>query len=209
VNNLACEGITRKVNLVGDTMYDAVLQLTQIARNRSTILQDLGLNSKGYLLTTVHRAHNTDLPENLINILSALVKIGDPIVFPVHPRTRQRIAELDGMFSFDRPMCNVKLIDPIGYLDMLVLEANARVILTDSGGIQKEAFFLDVPCVTLRSETEWVETVQAGWNVLTGTDPRKIIETVQSKSWPNFRPQQIFGAGDAALRILATLASSC
>jgi UDP-N-acetylglucosamine 2-epimerase len=207
VNNLSREGITAKVNLVGDTMYDSVLQLTQIARKRSTILQDLDLKSKGYLLATVHRAHNTDLPENLINILSALVKIGEPIIFPVHPRTRQRIAELDGMFSFDRPMGNVRLIDPTGYLDMLVLEDNARVILTDSGGIQKEAFFLDVPCVTLRSETEWMETVQAGWNVLTGTDSRKIIETVRRKSWPNFRPRQIFGAGDASWRILSILAS--
>ncbi|MCK4791226.1 MAG: UDP-N-acetylglucosamine 2-epimerase [Desulfobacteraceae bacterium] len=146
---------------VGDTMYDAVLEFSEIARQRSTILQDLGLKSKGYLLATVHRPYNTDVPENLHNILTAFFEIGEPIIFPIHPRTRQRIAEF-GLGNPQSEIRNLQFIDPVGYLDMLVLEQHAQLILTDSGGIQKEAYFFGVPCVTLRPETEWVETVEAG-----------------------------------------------
>jgi len=154
VDNLAREGITQGVHLVGDMMYDAVLQFAEIARQRSTILQDLGLEPKGYLVATVHRPYNTDVPENLRNILTAFLEIGEPIVFPVHPRTRRKIAQLDGTFGLERATRNVRMIEPVGYLDMLVLEQNARLILTDSGGMQKEAYFFSVPCVTLRPETE-------------------------------------------------------
>jgi UDP-N-acetylglucosamine 2-epimerase len=179
VDNLAKEGITQGVHLVGDTMYDAVLQFGEIARQRSTILQDLGLQPKGYLLATVHRQSNTDNPENLRNILAAFAAIEEPVIFPVHPRTRQKISEL-GFFNLKSKIQNPKFIDPVGYLDMLELERNARLILTDSGGMQKEAYWLGVPCVTLREETEWVETVQAGWNVLVGHQVDEILYQLSS-----------------------------
>ena len=213
VDNLAKEGLTQGVHLVGDTMYDAGLQFGEIARQRSTILQDLGLQPKGYLLATVHRQANTDIPGNLRNILAAFAEIEEPIIFPVHPRTRQKIAEL-GLYNPKSETCaepgrsirNPKFIEPVGYLDMLMLEQSARLILTDSGGIQKEAYWLGVPCVTLRDETEWVETVQAGWNITVGTDVARIKEAVRHWQAPDARPP-LFGDGKAAYAILKVLAS--
>jgi len=196
VDNLAKEGITRGVHLVGDTMYDAVLQFSEIAIQRSTILQDLGLKPKGYLLATVHRASNTDNPANLQNILSAFAEIDEPVIFPVHPRTRQKINELDTVAG-KSTMHNLQFIDPVGYLDMLVLEQSARMILTDSGGMQKEAYFFGTPCITLRSETEWIETVESGWNVLTDADSTQIINRVHSFTPPPARPT-FYGSGHAA-----------
>jgi len=173
VDNLAREGVTNGVYLVGDTMYDAVLQFSSIARKRSTILEELGLESKTYLLTTIHRPYHTDIPENLRNIFQAFAEIGEIIVFPAHPRTSKKIAALESSFSQGLAPGNIKMIEPVGYLDMLVLEENARFILTDSGGMQKEAYFFGVPCITLRPETEWVET---GWNVVAGADISAIVE---------------------------------
>jgi UDP-GlcNAc3NAcA epimerase len=152
VDNLAKEGVTKGVYLVGDTMYDAVLQFAEIARLRSTILQDLGLKPKSYLLATVHRPYNTDVPENLRNILAAFAEIEELIIFPVHPRTRQKMTEF-GLLNPQSETCaepsrsirNPKLIEPVGYLDMLVLEQHARMILMDSGGMQKEAYFSPCP----------------------------------------------------------------
>jgi UDP-N-acetylglucosamine 2-epimerase len=211
VDNLAREGITQGVHLVGDTMYDAVLQFAEIACQRSTILQDLDLKPKGYLLATVHRPYNTDNPENLRNILAALAEIEEPIIFPIHPRTRRRIVE----FELDNPLpetCagpsrsirNPKFIDPVGYLDMLMLEQRARMILTDSGGMQKEAYFFGVPCVTLRSETEWVETVEAGWNVVVGADSNQIADVIYNFVSPVERPP-LFGEGRAAERVIGLI----
>lgn len=208
VNNLRREGITKGIALVGDPMYDAMLQFAEIARQRSTILQDLDLNSKEYLLATVHRPYNADEPATLRNILSAFVEIGEPIIFPVHPRTRQRIAQLNGIFGSGHSAGNVRLIEPVGYLDMLVLQENARAILTDSGGMQKEAFFFGVPCVTLRPETEWVETVETGWNVVAGTDPDSIVQATRRNSRPGDRPPEVFGSGNAAALIVAALDSN-
>ena len=212
VDNLAREGITQGVHLVGDTMYDAVLQFAEIARQRSTILQDLGLKPKSYLLATVHRPYNTDIPENLCNILAVLAEIEEPIIFPIHPRTRQRIVEfgLDNPRSetyteHSRSIRNPKLIEPVGYLDMLVLEQHARMILTDSGGMQKEAYFFGVPCVTLRPETEWVETVRAGWNVVVAASRAQIVRAVNGREWPQETPPAVFGDGRAAHGIVAQL----
>jgi len=204
VDNLAREGITQGVHLVGDTTYDAALQFAEIACQRSTILQDLGLQPKGYLLATVHRPYNTDILDNLCNILTAFVEIGEPIVFPIHPRTGKRMAEvgLDNVPTCQRS--NLQLIDPVGYLDMLVLEQNARLILTDSGGMQKEAYFFGVPCVTLREETEWVETVEAGWNILVGADSEKILDAVGNFE-PNGHRPPFFGDGRASERIVEIL----
>lgn len=202
VKNLENEGVTKGVHLVGDTMYDAVLHFSNIANKRSNILKDLNLIEKGYLLATVHRNYNTDIHENLRNILTAFVNIGEPVIFPVHPRTRKQIAELNGMFDFSSS--NVKIIDPVSYLDMLVLEQNAKVILTDSGGMQKEAYFFRVPCVTLRPETEWLETVDAGWNRVVGADRERIFDAVKNVNIPNQQPD-LFGTGDTAFRIAAIM----
>ena len=184
------------VTNVGDTMYDAVMQFSEIARKQSTILEDLGLTSKEYLLATVHRPYNTDIPENLQNILAAFLEIDEPIVFPVHPRTKQCL--INSTFKIQNS--KLRCIPPVGYLDMLMLEQNAKAILTDSGGMQKEAYFFGVPCVTMRTETEWVETVEAGWNVVVGADREKIVEAVRSLKSDNPRPK-VYGDGRAGERI--------
>jgi UDP-N-acetylglucosamine 2-epimerase len=204
VDNLKREGIDVGVHLVGDTMYDAVLQFGQIARNRSTILDDLGLTSKRYLLATVHRPYNTDVPQNLRSILAAFAELGDTVVFPVHPRTHVKLSEY-GMVSSHSAYSNLRMIEPVGYLDMLMLEQNAKIILTDSGGMQKEAYFFSVPCVTLRPETEWVETVDTGWNVVVGADRRRIVEAASQTSWPE-KTCQPYGDGTAARTIVSRLA---
>jgi len=204
MDNLAEEGITESVHLVGDTMYDAVLQFVEVARARSAIIQDLGLDTGGYLLATVHRAYNTDVPSNLHSILSAFLETDEPVIFPVHPRTRRMIAELDETLEVELENGNVRMIQPVGYLDMLMLEQNARLILTDSGGIQKEAYFFGVPCVTLRPETEWVETVEAGWNVLVGADRGRIAKAICNSVQPLER-SELLGDGKAAERIVGLI----
>ena len=210
VDNLAREGITGEaphrvgVHWVGDTMYDAVLQFSEIAQKRSTILKDLELEPKKYLLATIHRPYNTDNPENLRNILSAFAEIDETIVFPVHPRTRQKLAEF-GLDNLHSTIRNLKSIEPVGYLDMLMLEQNARLILTDSGGMQKEAYFFAVPCVTLRPETEWIETVAAGWNVLAGADRKGVVSAING-DWPSKNQDNLFGDGHAAVKIVEFLA---
>jgi UDP-N-acetylglucosamine 2-epimerase len=204
IKNLAQEGITRGAHLVGDVMYDAVLQFVEIANQRSTILSDLDLKPKEYLLATVHRPYNTDFNENLENILAALREIGERVIFPVHPRTRQRLTQL-GLDKAQSANENLQFVWPTGYLDMLMLEQNARLILTDSGGVQKEAYFFAVPCVTLRPETEWVETVDTGWNVIVGANRSQIRNAVSEKQWPEGSPPPLFGNGRAAHRIVAEL----
>ena len=201
VDNLRREGLTAGVHLVGDTMYDAVLQFAELACKRSTILPELGLEPKGYLLATVHRPYNTNVPANLGAILGALMEIDEPVVFPIHPRTRAQIKQL-GLRTLTP---NLRLLNPVGYLDMLNLEQDARLILTDSGGMQKEAFFFGVPCLTLRPETEWVETVQAGWNTLVAADKNEILRQVQDGVPPSAAPPTIFGDGHAAHKIASIL----
>ena len=215
VDNLQAEGIinldnttphssrlTPHVHLVGDTMYDAVLQFSEIARRQSTILEDLKIKPKEYLLATVHRPSNTDIPENLQNIISAFLEINEPIIFPVHPRTKKILESFSP--SLLTPYSSLKMIPPVGYLDMLTLEQNAKAILTDSGGMQKEAYFFGVPCVTLRSETEWVETVEAGWNVVVGADGTRIVDAVRSFKTDKPRPE-LYGDGQTAEKIVQKL----
>lgn len=168
---------------VGDVMYDAVLLYSELAQQKSDILSRLGLAPGGYALATVHRAENTDDPERLHAIFTGLANIareGLPVIVPLHPRTRHALAPL--LPRSPAPL--LKLIDPVSYLDMLILEKNARVVLTDSGGVQKEAFFFRVPCVTLREETEWVETVEAGWNILVGCAPEGIVQAALATFHP-------------------------
>ena len=154
------------------------------------------------MLATVHRAGNTDDAQNLAGIMSALGEVGEAVVLPLHPRTRKALEEA----SISLPG-NVKWIEPVSYLEMLSLEKNARVILTDSGGVQKEALWLGVPCVTLREETEWVETVECGWNRLVGVNPARIVEAVGARR-PEGSPPQLYGDGHASERIAAILAGS-
>lgn len=183
-----CEGMppsaftlnSQLVFQVGDVMYDSVLFNTELAGSASAIMARLGLSRKSYFLATVHRAENTDDARNLRGILSAFGRMaasGSRIVLPVHPRTKKTIQTFQSAsdHAVATAIEKIDFIDPVGYLDMMMLETNATAIFTDSGGVQKEAFFLKVPCITLREETEWVETVQAGWNCLTGADPEKIL----------------------------------
>ncbi len=200
VTNLEHEGIQNGVHLVGDTMLDAVLKFSQIALQQSQILELLDLVPKGYLLATIHRPYNTDNPTVLGSILSAFQQVDETIIFPVHPRTYQAI----NTSNHDMPQ-NVQIIDPVGYLDMLVLENNARAILTDSGGIQKEAYFFNVQCLTLRPETEWVETIESGWNSLVGTDPSRIISTLNTPVPRDLVHPDYFGDGHAHDKIVAIL----
>ena len=198
VDNLRVEGIRTGIHLVGDTMYDAVMQFSEKAQKRSNILGEHGLTPKGYLLATVHRPYNTDHSQNLKNILAAFMQVDEPLVFPVHPRTRQKIEALE--LGHINP--NLRLLPPVGYLDMLQLERNARLILTNSGGMQKEAYFFAVPCLTLRPETEWVETLEAGWNVLVGADKDRILAQVQNGALPGAHHPELFGNAKAAQRIV-------
>lgn len=196
VQNLAREGITRGVHNVGDVMYDAVLYNGGIAEKRSVILDRLALEPRGYLLATVHRAENTEDRARLAAILQAFGTIPELIIFPAHPRTRLALAD----WELSIP-ANVRIIQPVGYLDMLMLEKRARLILTDSGGVQKEAYFFGVPCITLREETEWVETVEAGWNVVVGADAARIAAAVRDLR-PSERPATVFGDGRASERMV-------
>jgi UDP-N-acetylglucosamine 2-epimerase (non-hydrolysing)/UDP-GlcNAc3NAcA epimerase len=199
IQNLAKEGVSRGVYRVGDVMYDALLHNLALARKRSTILAALGLERGEYALATVHRAANADDPARMASVLDALGSLGVPVVFPVHPRTRKMIREL-GLSAAE----NVRLIEPVGYFDVLALQENADCILTDSGGMQKEAYLLGVRCITLREETEWVETVQAGWNRLAGVDGDSIRRAF--KSWrPSGERQALYGDGDAAGEICRIL----
>ncbi|MDW8103177.1 MAG: UDP-N-acetylglucosamine 2-epimerase, partial [Anaerolineae bacterium] len=186
---------------VGDVMYDAVLQYLGLAEQKSRILERLGLVPKSYALATVHRAENTDNPNRLRAIfdgLEAVAQAGLPVVLPLHPRTRKQ-AESLGL-----SLKGVRVLEPVSYLDMLLLEKNARLIITDSGGVQKEAFFFRVPCVTLREETEWVETVETGWNVLVGCDPKR-IRSAALLAQPGAESACPYGDGRAGEKILEAL----
>ncbi len=205
MDNLANEGIAAGVHLVGDVMVDALEYNLKIAEKKSRIIEELGLEKGKYLVITVHRPGNTDNRENMTNIIEALGELERTIVFPVHPRTEKCLREYG---LVEKMPGNVKLIKPMGYLDMLMLMANAKKILTDSGGIQKEAYMLGVPCITLRENTEWVETLEGGWNVLVGADKCGIIEAL--RRLPVGKQMKIFGIEKASKRILSAIAEiSC
>jgi UDP-N-acetylglucosamine 2-epimerase (non-hydrolysing) len=191
IDNLTKENITKGVYLTGDVMVDALNANKEIAE-RSDILEKLELKSKQYLVVTLHRASNTDIRENLeniANVLMGLSKMGETIIFPVHPRTMKYLREYN---LYDNLREKIMLIEPLGYFEFLKLLNHSKRVLTDSGGIQKEAYILKVPCITLRENTEWVETIADGWNVLAGTDKEKIIESVLHFN-PNNKYSDIFG----------------
>ncbi len=197
---LEAEGVPGRIEVVGDVMADASRRFAPLARSRSTILQTLGLEPGAYALATVHREANVE-PGRLARILEGLSRVDRPVVFPAHPRAREAIAR-----SRLDPGANVTLIDPLGYLDFAALASQARVILTDSGGLQKEAYWYGVPCVTMRPSTEWKDTVEFGANVLVDDDPDAIAEAGASARMPDERPQ-LYGDGHAADRIADVLIS--
>lgn len=204
VENLSSEGIKgpHVVN-VGDVMYDAARHYGQVARECSRIVESLGLASGEFLLATIHRAENTDDPRRLARILDALREVAQrhPVVLPMHPRTRARLASDGGQLQ------GLRVIDPVGYLDMVQLEQNALLVVTDSGGVQKEAFFHGVPCVTLRDETEWVELVALGWNrLLPPGDDTPLAQGILDAVGSRGRDANPYGDGDAAARIVELLA---
>lgn len=200
VENLANEEITKNVFLVGDVMFDAVLAYTKIAEEKSNILSTHSLQSQNYYLATVHRAENTDTKENLKQIFDAFSRIATPecpIILPLHPRTKKCLEEFNLQKNIST---SVKIISPVGYFDMLMLEKNAKTIFTDSGGMQKEAYFHKVPCITLRNETEWVETVNSGWNQLAGAQSER-IEQALANARHSQNEINCYGKGDAAQKI--------
>ena len=199
LDHLAAEGITDSAYWVGDVMLDAITYYRPIARRRSKILSHLGLEPAGYCLVTVHRASNTDDPRRLDRIVRNLNRVDEKIVFPIHPRTSRAVSSLGIQFGD-----HVQIIEPVGYLDMIQLEENARLIATDSGGVQREAYFLGVPCLTLRDETEWVETVETGWNKVVGADEDQTLTEWESFSPPDEHPA-ILGDGKASERIARIL----
>ncbi|MEO8542825.1 MAG: UDP-N-acetylglucosamine 2-epimerase (non-hydrolyzing) [Burkholderiaceae bacterium] len=205
VKNLAAEGICEGVSNVGDVMYDAALFYGERARLQSTILQSLRLNGEAFALATCHRAENTDDPVRLASVLAALVAVSKqlPVVLPLHPRTRKLIGE----FGLDHQLGHLRVTDPLPYLDMIAVEQAARLVLTDSGGVQKEAYFYGVPCITLRQETEWVETVDSGWNQLVGTCEDSIVEAVAEimQGQRATADLSVYGTGRAAHDILGRL----
>lgn len=205
VHNLAKEGIVSGVYNVGDVMNDAILEYADIADKRSSIIERLKIKKKTFLLVTVHRSSNTDISENLSRIINLLCSLEFPVVFPLHPRAKRRIREF-GLEEKLAKAANILVTEPVGYLDMLALEKNSLKILTDSGGVQKEAYLLGTPCITLREETEWLETVETGWNVLAGTDPDKIKDAVCSPSPLGARPD-FYGTGQAGSLISEILAN--
>jgi UDP-GlcNAc3NAcA epimerase len=200
VENLHDENITKNVINVGDVMYDAVEYNRKLAVEKSEILQKHGLTSKEYLLITVHRAENTDNLENITNILKAFSEIEDQKVWPIHPRTKHKLESM----GFDlNSIPNMLVIEPVGYLDMLTLENHAKKILTDSGGVQKEAYFMHVPCVTLREQTEWVETLESDANILVGTDVQAILEATRKEVDPTYK--EVFGDAKASEKIVKAI----
>lgn len=195
VENLKREGLPEdRIYLVGDVMYDAALYFGAKAENNSTILRDLLLESKQYILATVHRAENTDHTNRLRAIMAGLSDVASdlPVVLPLHPRTRAALIR-EGLLA--EAAKSIKLIEPVGYLDMVILEQNARLIATDSGGVQKEAFFYQIPCITLRDETEWVELVELGWNRVVSPQDSSVVLN-QIRGFLNARGKEGYPYGD-------------
>jgi UDP-GlcNAc3NAcA epimerase len=194
--NLLAEGIAdNKIHVVGDVMYDAALFYMPRAV-KPKWFDGLAVAAGEYVLCTIHRAENTDDSNRLGGILQGLADAGLPVILPLHPRTRMKLQHLGLALP-----SNVHAVDPVGYLEIVWLEANCRLVATDSGGVQKEAYFHGKPCVTLRGETEWVELVEAGWNTLVDVDTRQIanLKTINGKPNPN---QLLYGSGDSAIKIL-------
>jgi UDP-N-acetylglucosamine 2-epimerase (non-hydrolysing)/UDP-GlcNAc3NAcA epimerase len=203
VENLERESVVGAAHLVGDVMADVSLSFAPIAAERSRALEELGIEPDTYLLVTAHRAGNVDDPVRLELLVALVERLPGVAVFPLHPRTAKR---LDEAGLHERLAAAATLTPPLGYLDFLQLARNARAVLTDSGGVQKEAYLLETPCVTLRDTTEWVETVEAGWNVLVDLDADAALAALQRPTPSGERPD-VYGGGNAAARIRDVLDS--
>ena len=203
VKNLGKEGIKKGVKLTGDVMYDAIVRFLPVARSRSKILRQLALKKNNYILVTLHRAENTDNERRLTSIFRALFKLAEykKIVLPLHPRTKKYLLAFGLLEEASK---YIQLVEPVGYLDNLLLMKNASIVCTDSGGMQKEAYLLKVRCLTLREETEWGETVKAGWNVIAGTDAKRILKEGLSRKKTGRHPE-LYGDGHASLKIAEIL----
>ncbi len=209
MENLKKEGVTQGVSVCGDVMLDSVLHFLELARknpNKTAIYEQLGITQKNYRLATLHRAETTDGGlEAVIRIFKAFEQLPQTVVLPIHPRTRPLAEEAIQNCGFR----NIKLIDPVGYLEMLLLTSGACQVMTDSGGLQKEAWFMEVPCVTLRQETEWVETLKGNWNVLAKLETEDILnKALHTAVDPSARTAQPFGDGKASEKIASILARS-
>lgn len=202
VENLRAEGLTRGVELVGDVMLDTARHYAEGLASAQT-LSAFGVSPGEYFLATVHRAGNSDDPGRLAAIVRAFTRVGKTVVWPVHPRTAKNLAAF-GLEHLVRETGDVRMVDPVSYGQTIALLRDAAALLTDSGGMQKEAYFFGVPCVTLRDETEWVETVELGWNVLAGADTERIVAAAGDLSRPSARPD-VYGDGHAAEAVVAAL----
>ena len=203
VNNLINEGInSNKIKQVGDVMYDAALYYGSKLEHTSNIIKQLGIGSKKYALATIHRAENVDDKERLNSILQGIKHYSNTIIWPLHPRTKNRLES----FGINIPD-NIKMIEPVGYLDMIMLEKHAELIATDSGGVQKEAYFNKVPCITLRDETEWIELVQCGANIITGANTENIIAALKKVAMvdSNIFNIPLYGNGNSGNEIVEYL----
>lgn len=200
ISNLKNEGIKTGIHNVGDVMYDVSLFYQEKTSNKENLYKQFNVIPKGYALATCHRQENTDSPERLKNIVMALDEISKemPVIFPLHPRTKQ-ILEKEGLTPF---LEKIRVSEPLPFLDMMALEQNARVIITDSGGVQKEAFFCNVPCVTMRDETEWTETIELGYNHLVGAVKDDIVKASLSAKIPSTKKSKPYGDGNSSKKIL-------
>lgn len=196
MGNLKNEGITEGVHQVGDIMLDLLLRFLPIAEEQSTAMGDFKLKKGAYTLVTMHRPSNTDDPEVLRRLLESLNKLGT-VLFPMHPRCVQ-IIKKEGLRKVIGE--NVQIAEPLGYLDLITVLKNARLVVTDSGGLQKEAYWLEVPCITLREQTEWVETVESGWNQLVGNSAKAFSRAISNSSHPAKHPD-FYGSGQAVEKI--------
>ena len=201
MENIKSENLYGKPFLVGDVMYDSLLYYGKIAEQKSRILKNLKLKQKEYILLTLHRPYNVDNIQKLQNIFSALKQTKRFIVLPVHPRSRKMIESTNIIIPE-----NISIIEPLGYLDFIFLQKHSEKIITDSGGIQKEAYLNGIPCITIRPETEWIETVKAGWNVLVGDKKDQLIENCLHFKPSHNRPRY-FGDGDSSKKIISILES--
>lgn len=202
IENLTAEGLSARAVLVGDVMLDTAREFAERTDVGET-LRTYGLTTGGYYLATVHRAATSDDPGRLASVLDAFASLDRPVLWPVHPRTAANLAAF-GLRERLTAGGNVRAVDPLPYGTMIALLRGAAALLTDSGGMQKEAYFFEVPCVTLRDETEWVETVELGWNRLAGTDSARILGAVASVDRPGEHPE-VYGDGHAANRVVAAL----
>src|SRR4051812_17407832 len=200
VANLEREGVAGQVELVGDAMADVTLAFAPVAEQRSNALAEIGVSPGEYILATAHRAGNVDDPRRLLALVGLLEALPGPVVFPLHPRTRARL-ESSGLM--ERVAAALEVTRPLGYLDFLTLARNARAVVTDSGGVQKEAYLLGTQCVTMRDTTEWVETLETGWNVLVDLDPEAALRALEQP--PAGERPELYGGGRAGERIRAAI----